>query len=368
MIDFDRLDEKTRTILARNGFHTIPFQELLGRLLREGLNPVSNIVDGEVEPLPPEMLFQLPTDAAEREALISLGEAAIDAGEVGVIVLNGGMATRFGSRAKGVAEAIDGRSFLDLKLSQIAAAGRQRVIAYLMNSFATEAVTKTHVEALGLALDVRHFNQMVSLRVTKEGNLYTNSDGTPSLYTPGHGDLPFALRQSGELERFLNRGGRYLTVSNVDNLAACLDPLIIGIHISRTHPMTVELTPTRLGDIGGFPALVGGRPAIVEAFRIPELFDISAVSRFNTNSFVFDARVFGVDLELDWFIVEKTVNGDRVVQFERLVGQLTDLMKATWLEVPRDGPMSRFIPIKEPIDLKRKATALRKMLTAQGVL
>ena len=114
--------------------------------------------------------------------------------------------------------------------------------------------------------------------------------------------------------------------------------------------------------------MVNGRPAVVEAFRIPEFFDISSVSRFNTNSFVFDAKVFGIDLDLDWFIVKKTVNGNPCIQFERLVGQLTELMETTWLEVPRDGPLSRFIPIKEPIDLQRKAASLRSVLAYQGVL
>jgi UTP--glucose-1-phosphate uridylyltransferase len=368
MMNIDRLDEKTFSILKSNGFDTIPFEALLQKLKREGVNPGSNIVKGLVEPLPEEMLLQIPNGEDERQRLAAIGEAAIEAGEVGVIVLNGGMATRFGNRAKGVAEAVDGRSFLDLKLSQIQNAGKGRVVAFLMNSFATEEVTKNHLRTVDLDLEVRHFNQMASLRVTPEGELFVGEDGRPSIYTPGHGDLPYALRQSGELSRFLDRGGRYLMVSNVDNLAAGLDPLIIGIHASRAHPMTVELVPTRLGDIGGFPALLDGRPVIVESFRIPELFDISAVSRFNTNSFVFDARVFSIDLDLEWFVVLKRVNGSAVIQFERLVGQLTELMEATWLEVPRDGPNSRFIPIKEPIDLDRKAASLRSVLANQGVL
>jgi len=32
------------------------------------------------------------------------------------------------------------------------------------------------------------------------------------------------LRRSGQLNRFIESGGRYLTISNVDNLAAGLDP------------------------------------------------------------------------------------------------------------------------------------------------
>ena len=43
-----------------------------------------------------------------------------------MVVLAGGMATRFGGGVKAVAEAIDGRSFLEVKLGETAAAGARR--------------------------------------------------------------------------------------------------------------------------------------------------------------------------------------------------------------------------------------------------
>ena len=193
-------------------------------------------------------------------------------------------------------------------------------------------------------------------------------NGKPSLYAPGHGDLPFALQRSGVLEDFIARGGRWLTVSNVDNLGASLDPRVIGLHIEKGTPMTVEIVRPNQRDVGGFPAIVNGKMMIVEAFRAPASFDVNTIPVFNTNTFVFDAEALLGKLELDWFAAFKNVDGRDVVQFERLVGQLTEFIDVTWLLVPRRGPFSRFMPIKVPADLERREAELTEMLRAQGVL
>ncbi len=76
--------------------------------------------------------------------------------------------------------------------------------------------------------DIDVFPQFVSLRLTPEGQLFTEADGTNSPYAPGHGDLTFALRKSGMLEKFRSAGGRILMMSNVDNLGATLDPALVA--------------------------------------------------------------------------------------------------------------------------------------------
>jgi UTP--glucose-1-phosphate uridylyltransferase len=237
-----------------------------------------------------------------------------------------------------------------------------------MNSFATDEATKNHLAKLDINCEVRTFSQMISLRFTPTGELFMDAAGNPSLYAPGHGDLPFALQSSGELDRFVERGGRWLTVSNVDNLGAGLDPRVIGMHIEQGNPMTVEMVRPNQRDVGGFPAVVNGKMMIVEAFRAPTSFDVNTIPVFNTNTFVFDAQALQCTFDLDWFAAFKKVDGHDVVQFERLVGQLTEFMEVTWLLVPRKGPFSRFIPIKVPADLERRAGELKELLVAQGVL
>jgi len=362
-------DEETRRVLGAYGFDRVPFAKLRRRLEAEGPDPVSNRVAGPVEMPPPGTVEPLPDpDGTEGRRLAALGRRAIDAGEVGVVLLNGGMATRFGGVCKGAVVAAAGRSFLDLKLSQVGAAGRGRAAALLMNSFATERATAEHLARLDPGCEVRTFSQMVSIRLTPTAGIFRDRDGRPSLHAPGHGDLPFALDASGELERFRSAGGRLLTVSNVDNLGACLDPLVVGMHLDRGRPVTVEVVEALSGDVGGFPALVGGRVAVLEAFRLPRGFDASSIPVFNTNSFVFDAAALDGSVDLDWYAVRKSVDGRDAIQFERLVGQLTERLETTWALVPRGGARSRFLPIKTPSDLEALAGEIALVLGEQGAL
>jgi UTP--glucose-1-phosphate uridylyltransferase len=366
-IDLDSLDKGVREKLTAYGFDSIPFTQLVDHLMADGINPDYNRLRSSIC-LPPMDLFSPLPDPSTEEGvrLAALGRGAIDAGQVGAVILNGGMATRFGGMPKGAAIAVDGKSFLNLKINQVERVGT-KVPVFLMNSFATEAATAKHLADINPQCEVRTFSQMISIRFTPEGALFFDNENKPSLHAPGHGDLPFALRASGEIQRFLKRGGRWLTVSNVDNLGACLDPLVVGMHMDGGKPMTVEIVKTNPGDVGGFPALVDGKVIIVEAFRAPKSFDINTIPVFNTNTFVFDASALAGDFNLDWFATVKKVDGREAVQFERLVGQLTEYLEATWLMVPRRGPRNRFIPIKVPADLKTKERELKDMLKAQGV-
>jgi hypothetical protein len=106
---------------------------------------------------------------------------------------------------------------------------------------------------------------------------------------------------------------------------------------------------------------------IVEVFRLPRGYDESAIPVFNTNTFVFDARALLEPPELDWFAVRKQVDGREAIQFERLVGQLSEHLEVNWLRVPREGGLSRFVPIKVPADLESQAAEIAAVLGRQGV-
>ena len=369
MIDIASIDAETRAILDRCGFDTIPLEDLAAGLSAEGVQADRSLISESVEMAPERQLYRMPETGSREEArLYSIGRETIDAGKVGVVVLNGGMATRFGGSPKCVFPAIDGRSFLDLKLNQAVKAGRGRTPIMLMNSFATERATLSHLKEIDLGCNVETFNQMISLRLTPEGELFIGEDGRPSPHTTGHGDLPFALRSSGILDRFIESGGRWLVASNVDNLGAGLNPVAVGGHIDQGNPISVEVVRAEPGDVGGFPALVNGRMVIVESFRAPRSFDLSRITAFNTNTFVFDVEVLAAEVALDWFPVVKTVDGIEAVQFERLIGQLTEFFDATWMLVPREGPRSRFIPVKTQADLETQIVTMREVLEHEGVI
>ena len=150
-------------------------------------------------------------------------------------------------------------------------------------------------------------------------------------------------------------------LSNVDNLGARIDPRVLAAHRESGNPLTVEVAPSA-GEPGGAPARVGGRPMVVEGFRFPPGFDAAALPVFNTNSLVIELHALERRYPLSWLYVEKEVDGRPAVQLERLVNELSAFLPTTYLHVPREGPRSRFVPVKTPEDLERARPQLRELL------
>jgi UTP--glucose-1-phosphate uridylyltransferase len=368
----DNIDERTRALLQRFGYDETTFARLRARL-RAGAAEADNRLRDEVRPPEAGDVQRLPAPGTpERAQLEARGREALRAGAVGAVVLAGGMATRFGSVVKAAVEAVEGQSFLALKLrdiAQVAERERAHIPVAIMTSFATHDV----VERLARTLEtprmrVRCFPQCISLRLAPDGSLFRAPDGSLSPYAPGHGDLPFALRRAGVLADFVAGGGQLLAMSNVDNLAATLDLGILGAHVASGAMITAEVVRKEPGDRGGAPARVGGTLQIVESFRFPEGLEEESFPFFNTNSFVLDARAIDRDFPLTWFLVRKQVDGRPAIQFERLVGELTAHLPTAFVEVERGGPDGRFQPVKDPEELVRRRAEIAALLRARKVL
>ena len=362
----DTLDAETRGLLARFGFDPGRFEALADRISSGDLSAGSNVVSGVVEPPAPGDVEALPgpgepgCDEA-REA----GVDALRAGRVAAVVLAGGMATRFGGVVKGVVEALDGRSFLEWKLRETARLGAAlgvEIPVALMTSFATDAETRAHVAARGLP-EPTWFSQFVSLRLERDGAVFRDAAGRVSPYGPGHGDLVEALGASGTLAGLRERGVDIVCVSNVDNLGARVDPVVIGSHLLGGAAMSTEVA-AKEGDMGGAPARVNGRLTLLETPRFPAGFDHDRISVFNTNSATIDLAVFDGSYDLTWLYVKKDVEGRTAVQLERLYHELASFVETRFVLVPRRGPRGRFFPIKAPDDLLRSRDSLREMLAA----
>jgi UTP--glucose-1-phosphate uridylyltransferase len=361
----DELGREIRDVLERFGFDEEVFEALRGRVASGELSPASNLVRGRVEPPGDADVTPLPLPGSDGwTAARDAGLAALSSGRIGQVVLAGGMATRFGGLVKGAVEALDGRSFLSWKLGETARLARAlgaEIPVALMTSFATADETRAHVDALGVP-EPLWFSQSVSLRLTEGGGLFLEH-GAPSLYAPGHGDLPSAIRRSGTLAALRARGVEHVAVSNVDNLGARLDPVVVGAHLLSGRPMTAEVA-AKEGDMGGAPARVDGRLGLLEGPQFPPDFDQDRIRVFNTNTTLLALEALDRDFDLQWLYVRKSVGGRTAVQLERLYHQIAWELDTTYLEVPRSGPRGRFFPIKEPEDLGRSRPALREMLTA----
>lgn len=339
-------------------FDKISFERLQHELKSGFLQ--DNTVKAEIQPA---RISRSLCTASETELEVwrQLGIGALSRGEVACVILAGGMATRFGGVVKANVPVVQGHTFLEMKLNDVSKIQKKfdcKVPVWLMTSFATDEPIRAVLQhrPFAIDLDAKTFQQNVSYRMDRSGNTF-HEQGVPSLYAPGHGDLPDAIQRDAGLCAWIERGGKWILMSNVDNVGATLDPAVIGAAIEAKTEMLVEVVKKYDGDKGGAAGLLEGRPQVIEAFRFPKEYDQDLLPHFNTNTMVFSAPKLLMHYPLSWFRVEKKIGKDTVVQFERLVGELTAFLRTEFLEVPREmraGQHSRFIPIKEPQDLENR--------------
>ncbi len=365
------LPPDVQAMLAHHRFDAERFKRLAGRLTTESAE--DNFVKGKISAPHEEDLGKLPAPGSpEYERLRELGETALREGRVALLVLAGGMATRMGGVIKALVDAIPGKSFLDLRRAEMRALERRYGVApplWLMTSNSTDAGIRA---ALGDDLDgesIATFTQHLSLRVTPAGNVFLDKKGQPSEHAPGHGDLPDALRESGLLSAFVKRGGKVIMMTNIDNMGGTLDPAAIGFHLAHGKPVTAEVVDKLPSDRGGIPAYLDDKLCILEEFRIPPSFDPAKVRVFATNVFYLDApMLLGLDMNWTYFTVHKKVDDQPVVQFERIVNEVTCAQPTAFLHMPRDGAMSRFLPVKDNDELARRVPEILAVARARGIV
>ncbi|MGB1699690.1 MAG: UTP--glucose-1-phosphate uridylyltransferase, partial [Nannocystaceae bacterium] len=146
-------------------------------------------------------------------------------------------------------------------------------------------------------------------------------------------------------------------------------PEVLGAHleaVERGAAVSVEAVERERTDRGGCVARIGDRPAIVEGFRLPESVEISSYALFNTNTLWFTLAAIREPTPLDWFAVHRAVAGPDgaelpIIQFEQLVGQITEFVPSCFLRVDRG---SRFLPVKTRADLEAMSTAIASIVDA----
>jgi len=334
------------------------------RLLREG--DQGTLPESELEPL---------SELPDADSLPDSDGAALD--QAVVLKLNGGLGTSMGmTKAKSLVEVKEGLSFLDVIVRQILWLRERhgaRVPLLLMNSFATRDDTLAALERYpdlatdGLPLD---FLQGRVPKLLEDGCEPVEWPADPALEwaPPGHGDVYTSLAGSGLLDQLLERGYRYVFMSNSDNLGAVLDTRILDWFAGEGLPFLSESTDRTEGDRkGGHLARRRSDGGLVlrETAQTPdedrEAFeDVSRHRFFNCNNVWVDLRALerklserGGVLGLPMIVNRKTVDPNdpsspRVVQLETAMGAAIGVFEgAGALRVPR----SRFTPVKTTCDL-----------------
>lgn len=373
--DLDTLDAALLARLSAAGFDRERFLALAATLTEGDAatrRATRNTVKGEVSAPRPDEVVKLPAEGTEAHArLKARGEEAMKNGELAFCTMAGGMATRMGGIVKALAEVWEGNTFLSLRLAENRAvstrAGRP-VPLWLMTSEATHAPIVAALKEAKAPAHVACFMQNLSLRLTPDGQLFREDDKQPSVHATGHGDLVDALRRSGLLDPFLAAGGKAVWIVNLDNLGAAVDPVLLGHFLASNADVQCEVT-SKAGDKGGIPVRAEGKLQVLEEFRLPAGFDPTTVPVFNTNTFLVRAAPLAKQpLTWTYFEVEKKVDGRPAVQFERLLQEITAQMPTTYVEVPRDGAASRFLPVKDFDELALRRANIELVARARGMV
>lgn len=372
-VELQDAPQALRDLLVTYGFAPALFATFRERARSSRGSCAQNLLSTAMEPPWPGDQVAFPSrESVERANLEAQGRRCIAQKRLAVIILAGGMATRFGGVVKACVDVVPGMSFLALKLADIARVAElcaSSIPVFLMTSFATDAsltreAQRFHCERVPVAT----FAQFVSLRLNPDGDPFRDDAGQLSPYATGHGDLVPALRRAGLLERLMRDGVEHLFVTNVDNVAAFLEPALVGLHETLRQEMSFEVVAARPGDQGGAPARVGGIFQVIEGLRQPAHVQTRTIPWFSTNCMYFTLRALERPLALDWFCVEKNVEGRPALQYERLMNQMSAFLSCKAIEVERFGTDARFLPIKARSDLEAEQQRIVALLRQRGLM
>lgn len=377
------LPQDLAALLERHQFERARLLALGARLAgnRGAAHAPDNRVQGDVRAPAPNELRLLPEPgSAEHTELAARGRALLEQGQVAFCVMAGGMATRMGGVVKALVSIWPGMRFLDFRLAEArtwATRYGSPVPLWLMTSDATdgplrealaEVRRQENPEQVAALTEVHTFPQALSLRLREDGSLYRSASGAPSPYATGHGDLVDSLRASGLCARFVQAGGKYVWIANLDNLGATLDEAMLGYVDREGAKLAVEVCDKEAGDRGGIPVHTAGKLQVLEEFRLPVGFDADSVRSFNTNTFLASAESLqNTRFSWTYFEVTKKVDGESVIQSERLLQEMTAHLDTLYLRVPRAGVASRFLPVKDMTELAARRPVLQELARTRGL-
>jgi len=343
--------------------------------IRAFLNAVRRVAAGD-KGLMPEQTIEPVENLTELDELPSKTDAAL-LKQLAVIKLNGGLGTGMGlDRAKSLLPLKGSDTFLDFIARQILRLRREQnskqPTFFLMNSFSTQGDTLKYLKKYPELSDDGLLDFLQSKVPKIDAATFEPVSWPENLELewcpPGHGDLYPSMLGSGLMDRLLERGVKFLFVSNSDNLGATVDLRVLS-HLAQTNAsLLMEVTERTAADRkGGHLARrkSDGRLVLRESAQCPKededrFQDITVHKYFNTNNLWLRLDHLRAELERNNGIIPlplirnvKTVDprqpeSQKVLQLESAMGAaIESFQRTTALVVPR----TRFAPVKSTSDL-----------------
>ncbi len=211
-----------------------------------------------------------------------IGEKALRAGQVGVILVAGGQGTRLGyDGPKGTYRLapITGASLFEIHARKILALEhlyKTRIPFYVMTSEGNDADTRRFFEEnlyFGLNADhVKFFIQGTLPAFEPDGRIILEAPGKLFAAPDGHGGILRALDRREMLADMKQRGLTTLYYFQVDNpLVDIADPAFVGWHLQRHADMSLKVCSKRDANEGlGVTVIRDGRTTVVEYIELTE--------------------------------------------------------------------------------------------------
>jgi UDP-N-acetylglucosamine/UDP-N-acetylgalactosamine diphosphorylase len=305
---------------------------------------------------PPEVVRLPQTDAerADRRRASEIGEEALAAGEVGVVVVAGGSGTRLGFPGpKGTFPIgpVSSASLFQIHAEKVVALGRRhgkQPPLYVMTSHENHAATvRFFDENDRFGLDhVRFFVQgrMPAVDLAT-GEVLLAGPGRIAMSPDGHGGTLAALAEPGEgggpscLAEMADRGVRTLFYFQVDNpMVEVAAPTFIGLHRRADAEMSLKVIEKLDPDEKvGVVVEIDGRPRIIEYSDLPRPL---AEARRQEGQLAYWAGSIAIHV-LERSFVERLVGVHRL-PFHRAVKKVPYLDRSGELVIPDEPNAVKF--------------------------
>jgi UDP-N-acetylglucosamine/UDP-N-acetylgalactosamine diphosphorylase len=232
---------------------------------------------------PPAMRLDGSGVTFTKEEARAKGAEILQAGEVGMILVAGGLGTRLGfEQPKGMFPLgpLSKRTLFQILIEQLRAVAKRhgvRIPLYVMTSPATHEATREYLEEnrwFGLTTDdARIFCQGTMWAVDERfERILLESHSSLFLGPDGHGGMLAAFDKSGCLADAQRRGIKYFFYGQIDNpLLTVCDELFLGSHVLAGSEMTTQVVRKRdaLERVGNVVS-VDGKVQVIEYSDLPE--------------------------------------------------------------------------------------------------